>query len=323
MGSKVELYINYIESTLYTYFKYLLAKNYKYGIVKLFITKYIEVRYYNNSIYKDKNLSDKLGKEFKLIAKELIKEDKGDSELIKNICALFGYVLYFDDAIEYTDITVLIDSLFEENYVFADSSIKEEFTNFIKETITKKESYHNLFITKDFTLKYKRYKKNVYKVTIDNNIDIGKLYSDYAKDKAFNTGIINEDKNYVLIKMLSEKILIDAINSNFSQNYIIDLPDTFFTKPKKYKKLIAMLDNDLIRSRISLNISYETYQKSKNIINETIKNSISYSLELDSTFDNEFTALVLFKYVIVHEYLDCFDAVVESKETFNTTIITL
>ena len=112
MGSKIEIYINYIENSLFTYFKYLLGKSYKYSIVKIFITKYIEIRYYNNGIYRDENLSEKLGKEFKLIAKELMKEEDTDSDLIKNICALFGYVLYFDDACEYADLDILIDALF-------------------------------------------------------------------------------------------------------------------------------------------------------------------------------------------------------------------
>ncbi|MDO4376037.1 MAG: hypothetical protein Q4C33_02565 [bacterium] len=323
MGSKIEIYTNYIENCLFTYFKYLLGKTYKYSIVKIFITKYIEVRYYNNAIYRDKNLSDKLGKEFKLIAKELMKEDDSDSELIKNICALFGYVLYFDDACEYTDLNILIDSLFEETYVLADTDIKPEFTNFIKETITKKEAYHKLFTTKEFDLKYKRYKKNVYKVTIENNIDVGKLYSDYAKEKAFNEGTINEDKNYVLIRILSEKLLQDAIKSDFTQKYIIELPETFFAKPKKYKKLISMLDNDLIRSRINLKITYEEYMNHKEIINESINLGISFALELDETFDNSFNTLVLFKYVIVYEHLDCYDALTEDKNAFGTTIITL
>ena len=75
MGSKIEIYTNYIENSLFTYFKYLLGKSYKYSIVKIFITKYIEIRYYDNGIYRDKNLSDKLGKEFKLIAKELMKAE--------------------------------------------------------------------------------------------------------------------------------------------------------------------------------------------------------------------------------------------------------
>lgn len=323
MGSKIEQYTNYIENSLFTYFKYLLGKTYKYSIVKIFITKYIEVRYFNISIYKDKNLSDKLGKEFKLIAKELMKEDETDSELIKNICALFAYVLYFDDVCEYTDINILIDSLFEENYVLALPEIKTEFKNFIEETIKKKETYHKLFITKEFELKYKRYKKNVYKVTIENNIDIGKLYSDYAKEKAFNEGLINEDKIYVLIRLLSEKILQDAIKSNFSTIYIIDVPATFFTKTKKYKRLLSMLDNDLIRNRINIKVTYETYTNYKEKINDSIKSGISFALELDKTFDNAFNTLVLFKYVIIYEYLDCYDAIAEDKEAFGTTIITL
>lgn len=323
MGSMLNIYFNYIENSLYTYFKFLLGKDYKYKIVRLFIEKYIDVRYYNNSIYKDKNLADKLGKEFKLIAKELIKEDEEDSDLIKNICALFGYVLYFDDYCDYADLGVLVDSLFDEEYVKVSPNIKGEFTSFIKETISKKESYHNLFRTNNFKLEYKRLKRNLVKVNINNSIEISKLYSDYAKDKAFNEGIINEDKRYVLIRMLSEEILLNSIKGDYSLKYVIDLPESFFDKQKKFKRLISMLDNDLIKDHISLKVTYEEYIRNKDIINNSISSGINYSLELDKTFDNDFNCFVLFKNVIVYEYLDCYDIIIDDKESFNTSIVIL
>lgn len=323
MGSMLNIYFNYIENSLYNYFKFLLGKDYKYKIVRLFIEKYIDVRYYNNSIYKDKNLADKLGKEFKLIAKELIKEDEEDSDLIKNICALFGYVLYFDDYCDYADLGVLVDSLFDEEYVKVSPNIKGEFTSFIKETISKKESYHNLFRTNNFKLEYKRLKRNLVKVNINNSIEISKLYSDYAKDKAFNEGIINEDKRYVLIRMLSEEILLNSIKGDYSLKYVIDLPESFFDKQKKFKRLISMLDNDLIKDHISLKVTYEEYIRNKDIINNSISSGINYSLELDKTFDNDFNCFVLFKNVIVYEYLDCYDIIIDDKESFNTSIVIL
>ena len=123
--------------------------------------------------------------------------------------------------------------------------------------------------------------------------------------------------------MLSEKILKDAIKNDFTQKYIISLPESFFTKPKKYKKLISMLDNDLIRNRINLQVTYQEYTNHKEIINESINSGISFALELEETFDNSFNILVLFKYVIVYEHLDIYDALTEDKNAFGTTIITL
>lgn len=321
MGSVLNMYISYIESCLFTYFKFLLGKDYKYKVVKLFVEKYIDVRYYNNGIYKDKNLSDRLGKEFKLIAKELINVNDEDSELVKNICALFGYVLYFDDYCDYADLDVLIDSLFEESFVKADLDVKGDFKDFIEESISKKECYHKLFVTSNFALVYKRVKRNLYKVSINNNIDVSKLYSDYAKDKAFNEGIINEDKRYVLIRMLSEDILNDAIKGDFSKRYIVDLPCSFFDKLKKFKRLSSMLDNDLIRDRVSLSVKYSDYISNKDIINNSIKSGINYTLELDESFDNDFNCFVLFKNVVVYECLDCSDYIVDDRDSFNSNII--
>ena len=91
----------------------------------------------------------------------------------------------------------------------------------------------------------------------------------------------------------------------------------------KYKKLISMLDNDLIRNRINLQVTYQEYTNHKEIINESINSGISFALELDETFDNSFNILVLFKYVIVYEHLDIYDALTEDKNAFGTTIITL
>ena len=43
MGSKIEIYINYIENSLFTYFKYLLGKSYKYSIVKIISYNYFAI----------------------------------------------------------------------------------------------------------------------------------------------------------------------------------------------------------------------------------------------------------------------------------------
>ena len=198
MGSKIDLYLNYVEDCIYKFFKYILGKDYKYSLLKPFVDRYIEVRYYNDTNYKDKELSDRLSKEFKKIANSIIKKEEDNEDLIKNICALFGYVLYIDDASEYRDLKMLVNDILDNGFVDVDYEIKSEFTSFLKEMIEKKREFHKIFETNDFHLEFKRVKKSVNKVYIKSDVEISKLYSSYAIDKAFNEGMIAEDKIFVL-----------------------------------------------------------------------------------------------------------------------------
>lgn len=325
MENSIQLYLDFISNAIYDYFKILLGSKYEKGLLKTFVTKYMNVRYYNDSIYKDKDITSRISKELNLVAKELIKANKDKEELIKNIIALFTYLLYFDDVIKYENLNELIDTLFNDQIITLEyeEDLKKDFKIFIKDIISKKEKYYSLFITNDFVIKNKRIKKNVYKVHLDHNITISKLYSDYAIDKAYNEGIIEEDKLFVLINMLSYNILKDAINLDFSKNYIIDLPLSYLTKNKKMMRLFKLFDNGLLKTRISFKINYETYKKDKEIINNYINLGFSITLELDNTFDNDFESLILFSYVLVYEYLECYDIINESKDTIQTCIVTM
>ena len=56
-------YVKYVENFLTNYFKLLLSTKYEKGIVKPFIDKYIDVRYYNEYVVKEENFTNRLNKE--------------------------------------------------------------------------------------------------------------------------------------------------------------------------------------------------------------------------------------------------------------------
>ena len=124
-------------------------------MVDPFINKYIDVRYYNNSIYeKEQNFVERINKELKLVAKELIVQNQEKTEKIKNIFALFGYILYIDDCLPYTNLKTLLKTLFEDENIKLtyDLETKEKFTELVKNFINQKKEFLKLFNSKELKL---------------------------------------------------------------------------------------------------------------------------------------------------------------------------
>ena len=49
----------------------------------------------------------------------------------------------------------------------------------------------------------------------------------------------------------------------------------------------------------------------------------SVSIVLDETFIDDYDSLILFSYVFIYEKYDYYDIIIDSKDTINTTIVTL
>ena len=123
--------------------------------------------------------------------------------------------------------------------------------------------------------------------------------------------------------MLSSQILNDAINLDFSKNYIVEFPLTLLNKSKKTNRFLNALDNPLIKTKVSIKFNYKTYLENKSVIDNIINLGFNVALELDESFDNNFDSLILFSYVLVYDYLDYYDIIIDSRDTIKTTIIAL
>ena len=241
MDNIIEKYIKYVENFLLNYYRLLLNTSYERKMVDPFINKYIDVRYYNNSIYeKEQNFIERINKELKLVAKELIVQNQEKTEKIKNIFALFGYILYIDDCIPYTNLKTLLKTLFEDENIKLtyDLETKEKFTELVKNFINQKKEFLKLFNSKEFNLKFKRLKRNLFLTELEQNCNINPLYSEYAINKAFTTGIVLENKFYLTCLLLSGEVLKNTINLDYNKNYVVDFPITLFTKSKKINRYL-------------------------------------------------------------------------------------
>ena len=326
MNCLVEDYIKFVKNFLINYYKLLLDSKYEKKLVIPFVEKYIDVRYYNNTIYeRTTNFVEKVNKELILVAKEIINENKENEEKIKNIFALFGYVLYLDDCSEYASIKALIKTLFADENIKLEYSevIKENFKALIEDFNKQKEEFFKLFDIKDFELKTKRYKRNLYHVDILQHCNISPIFSEYAIEKAYNSEVVTENKIYLLYIMLSFTSLKDVIARDYNRRYVVDFPTSLFSKTKKITKYLKVLDSEILKNKISIKFTYRDFLQNKDIIKKFINQGYSIAMVLDETFDNDFECLVLFSYVFVYEKYDYYDIIMDSKENIKTNIVTL
>ena len=215
-------YIDFIKKKYLDLFKILFRNKYQKNLCLPFLDKYIEVRYYNETNYlTEKDFVNRINKELIDLAEKLATDD--NIEDIKNIVAIFGYILYFDDVYVINHEMELINTMVSDEILKFENS--QGLKDFIKEWLLElnkgKDVFNNTIITKDFCLVEERLYRKLYNLVLEQNVKISNLYSEYAIDKAYNSGVVNEDKLFVTYILASNLVLENAINLDFSRYYII------------------------------------------------------------------------------------------------------
>lgn len=321
----VDDYIKFVNNFLFNYYRMLLGNKYDRKTISFFIDKYIHVRYYNDSIYESGNSIDKINRELKLVAKELIKQDITKEEQIKNIFCLFGYVLYIDGCTPYNNLNALVNSLYEDENIsiYNNNLNKSELVEYIKDFIKQKDEFFKLFENKNFTINKKRVCKKTYHVTLDQHCKISSLYSNYAIEKAYNSKVVVENKTYLLFLIISSLILKEAIDLDFNTKYIVDFPVSLFEKKTKINRYLNAFDNEMIKSKVSFHFNYKDYLDREKEINDFIKNGFNVAITLDEMFIDDFEKLVIFSYVFVYEKYEYYDTIIDDRDNINANIVTL
>ena len=318
-------YIKFVDNFLTDYYKEILGSKYDKDFVRPFIEKYIDVRYYNKYSVEGANFTQILNKELNNVAKDLITNNEKKKDIIKDIFALFSYVLFIDGCNHFNDINVLLKALFSDENIKLKFTVesKRQLVSIIKGYISKKIDFFKIFNTDEFYLKGKKYEDHLYNIDLGNRCNISKLYSEYAVDKAYNSEVVLENRIYLTLIMITSKILSEVIALNFSNNYVINFPASLFEKPKKIMRFLKALDDELLKEKISLKVYYRDYKKYKKYIRQLITDGYSFSLELDESYNTDFEDLFLFSNILVSKKYNYYDIIINSKDVIKTNIITV
>lgn len=306
----INQYIELTKKQINEYMKLVFENNFNKKYCEIYTEKYINIRYYNFYEEDENNtIRTRILENLKKVQEELEKKLYVDKKTIENIRVFYYFVLYFDNVVYYKDLEKIIQKitkLREKNLGKKNNGFDKKLYLKMTEFIKQKEEFIKKFETKEFYIKLSNYpqKLHIYRVNLKYNIEFPLTYSNYAVEKAFATGIIDEDKLVVEYYLITMQILKDILKQNFKRQYIVEFSSSLLKKPKKLKNLLNVINSTAVQEKLSIKIRYGKFIKNKEKVYELMRKGYEIAIVLDDTFEvnvKNLQTLDMFKYVIVNK----------------------
>lgn len=320
-------YIELTKEQINEYMKLVFETRFNQKYCDIFTEKYINIRYYNYYENDIETTRRKILSYLKQTEEDIVINNIEDRELIELMRIFFYYVLYFDDVVYYKDLRTKIAQIGKVKKKRIGNDLnEEELYNKIQYFAKQKQELINDFSSEEFYIKLSKYpnKSNAFRVNLKyNNIKFPLEYSDFAINKAFQMGLVNEDKLIVEYYLVVLQILKDIIKQNFKRKYIVEFAATLLKKPRKIKSVLNIIENSAVQDKISLKIKYEDFLKNKEEIYELMRQGFKITVILDNSFEPNFKnieSLQMFEFVILNQGLKYYEEVINNKGNLRNII---
>ncbi|MCR5224365.1 MAG: hypothetical protein K6C11_04385, partial [Bacilli bacterium] len=177
----ISKYIKFVKRELLEFLRLVIGNNYPKKVCKLFINKYIDVRYFNETNYSStKDFVARLNKELLDVYNENKTEE--EDEKLKSAVALFIYICYIDEVYPIEDGYSVLDLLTQDETLKLNlsSEILKEIKKWLNNYSKTKELFFESILSNDFILVEKSVYRKTYLLGLDSNVKISNLYSEYA-----------------------------------------------------------------------------------------------------------------------------------------------
>ena len=318
----INKYTDITKKQMNTYMKLVFGNLFNKDYNDVYIQKYINARYYNeNEAEVKETFRARILSELKDAEELLIIDHIDDRDLIQKMDVFFQYVLYFDDVVKYKDLKEKIARVTKLRKKLLNKTSEAFENNLYKKMMSFKEQKEQMLEnieTEDFYIKTTNYPKryNVYRVNLKHSVEIPLEYSEFAINKAFNSGIIQEDKLIVEYYLVEAKILKDILKQKFSKQYIVEFNETILKKAKKLKNLLNIINSPATQDKMILKIKYEDYLTHKEQIHDILRDGYRFAVVLDDSFvvtSKNIQTLDIFKYAILNKQIESYEKIKEYK----------
>ena len=320
-------YIEITKMQISEYMRLVFEERFNKNYCDIFIERYINIRYFNYYENDIDTTRRKLLDHLKQVGEELIINNINDRELIELMRIFFYYVLYFDNVTYYKDLRNKILQIGKAKIKRIGRNLNEEELYYkMQDYIRQKEELVTDFSSEEFFIKLSKYpnKSNVFRINLKyNNIKFPLEYSEFAINKAFQMGLINEDKLIVEYYLAVLQILKDIVKQNFKRKYIAEFAPTLLKKPRKVKSILNIINNAAIQDKISLKIKYEDFLKNKQEIYDLMRDGYKITVILDNSFEpnfKEIQSLQIFEFVIINQGLKYYEEIINNKRDLRNII---
>lgn len=322
MQNLMSEYIKIIKSNMNKYVKAFVDNRYVKSISDEFIDTYTEIRYYGLiEVKKGFTVKNKILTELRKKKEELLADNLEKKKNIETIYAFIDCAISLNE-IEGKNIDEEINQviILRKEYLSKEDDEKyiKDIHNLVKNCEKEKENLLKLAKTEKFVLKFSNCKiSNVKRVKIKYNLKFPAIYSKDAIEKAFNTGIIAEDKMFVEYNLVTVQIINDVQNGIYRKQYIVEFSDSILEKNQKLLRLLEIINHSSIQDRAFIDINYSCFVKNKEKIYELLKKGYKFVLSLDDSFEisaSEIQRLSMFQYVLVNKKYKYYNELLKTKQ---------
>lgn len=318
----INQYIELTKKQINEYMKLVFENNFNKKYCDMYTEKYINTRYYNFYEKNENNtIRTRILDNLRELQEELEKKLYVDKKEIENIRVFYYFVLYFDNVVYYKDLEKIIQKitkLRERTLGKKKDGFDKKLYLKMTECIKQKEEFIKKFETNEFYIKLSNYpeKLHIYRVNLKYNIEFPLTYSNYAVEKAFATGIIDEDKLVVEYYLITMQILKDILKQNFKKQYVVEFSSSLLKKPKKLKSLLNIINGTSVQEKLSIKIRYGKFIKNKDKVYDLMRKGYKIAIVMDDTFEvnaKNLQSLDMFKYVIVNKTFKDYEKIKDRK----------
>ena len=323
-------YIELTKKQINEYMKLVFEEKFNQTYCNLFLERYINIRYFNyyENEYHE-STRKKILEHLKKVGEEIIINNIQDRELIETMRVFFYYVLYFDNVVYYKDLKQKIAKINKvKKRVFNTETydFEEKLYQKMQEIMNEKEELIKRFSSEEFYIKLTNYpdKLKVYRVNLKfQNIKFPLEFSDFAINKAFQMGLVSEDKLVIEYYLVVLQILKDVLKLNFKKKYVLEFAETLLKKPKKIRGFLNIINNPIIQEKISLKIKYEEFLKNSETVFELMREGYKITVILDNSFESNFKnieSLQMFEFVIINRNLKNYEEIINNIDSLHNII---
>ena len=323
-------YIELTKKQINEYMKLVFEEKFNQTYCNLFLERYINIRYFNyyENEYHE-STRKKILEHLKKVGEEIIINNIQDRELIETMRVFFYYVLYFDNVVYYKDLKQKIAKINKvKKRVFNTETydFEEKLYQKMQEIMNEKEELIKRFSSEEFYIKLTNYpdKLKVYRVNLKfQNIKFPLEFSDFAINKAFQMGLVSEDKLVIEYYLVVLQILKDVLKLNFKKKYVLEFAETLLKKPKKIRSFLNIINNPIIQEKISLKIKYEEFLKNSETVFELMREGYKITVILDNSFEPNFKnieSLQMFEFVIINRNLKNYEEIINNIDSLHNII---
>ena len=300
-------YIKFEKNNISLFAKEVLADYYDEEIFAKLLNTYIENRYYNFYSDIDLNLEENIFDHLSKTLEKLVEGvDLDTKSKINEMYLLFNYILCFDEVNIINDKTLvrLLCDYRRELFSMNDTIFQSNISKFIDSTRKKREKFFDYFHTDDFYIKkYMTSKENVIDIELNHKIKFPKLYSEYAIDRVFSTGDINEDRLFVEYYLITSVIIRDIRACIYDNYYLKEFATSLIDNKEKYEKLLNVASDDCFKNQTVMKITYNDYVKHNGNVKDMIRDGFKFAILIsdDDVKEEDFLLLDIFEYIIVNK----------------------